>query len=302
MTPTSTLVPWLLVLLAGALWGSGALVVAHLLARTDLNSLEIALARFLIGLPALAWPLLRSGRLFVRRDNAWVLLVGVAMAINVTCWFEAINRVGAAIATVIALCLAPVIVGIISVLTGIERISFRLVSAVLMAVGGTVLIVLGGVTSGPTHTSLIGVGFAMLSALMYSILSLGTHRAVSKGDYSSVAFDCNFVAALSMIVMMTVIGPVGDTGQGALNAWRLLDAQDILWLIYMGLGTASLAFWAFATGARRLSPTRVTVATLIEPLIAAVLGVIILGETLHVSQIVGAVGLFGAILLLARDR
>ena len=301
MTPTSTLVPWLLVLLAGALWGSGALVVAHLLAHTGLNSLEIALARFLIGLPALAWPLLRSGRLFVRRGNAWVLLVGVAMAINVTCWFEAINMVGAAIATVIALCLAPVIVGIISVLTGIERISFRLVSAVLMAVGGTALIVLGGVTSGPTHTSLMGVGFAMLSALMYSILSLGTHRAVSRGDYSSVAFDCNFVAALSMMVMMAVIGPVGDT-EGELNTWRLLDAQDILWLIYLGLGTASLAFWAFATGARRLSPTRVTVATLIEPLIAAVLGVIILGETLHVSQIVGAVGLFGAILLLARDR
>jgi len=301
MTPTSTLVPWLLVLLAGALWGSGALVVAHLLAHTGLNSLEIALARFLIGLPALAWPLLRSGRLFVRRDNAWVLLVGVAMAINVTCWFEAINFVGAAIATVIALCLAPVIVGIISVLTGIERISFRLVSAVLMAVGGTALIVLGGVTSGPTHTSLMGVGFAMLSALMYSILSLGTHRAVSRGNYSSVAFDCNFVAALSMMVMMSAIGPMGDT-EGALNAWRLLGAQDILWLIYLGLGTASLAFWAFATGARRLSPTRVTVATLIEPLIAAVLGVIILGETLHVPQIVGAVGLFGAILLLARDR
>jgi DME family drug/metabolite transporter len=302
MTPTSTLVPWLLVLLAGALWGSGALVVAHLLARTDLNSLEIALARFLIGLPALAWPLLRSGRLFVRRDNAWVILVGVAMAINVTCWFEAINRVGAAIATVIALCLAPVIVGIISVLTGLERVSFRFVFAVLLAVGGTVLIVLGGATSGSTHASLSGVGFAMLSALMYSILSLGTHRAVSRGNYSSVAFDCNFVAALSMLFMMLAIGQMGETGQGTLNAWRLLDAQDILWLIYMGLGTASLAFWAFATGARRLSPTRVTVATLIEPLIAAVLGVIILGETLHMPQIVGAFGLFGAILLLARDR
>lgn len=301
MTPTSTLVPWLLVLLAGSLWGSGALVVAHLLAHTGLNSLEIALARFLIGLPALAWPLLRSGRLFARRGNIWVLLVGVAMAINVTCWFEAINRVGAAIATVIALCLAPVIVGIISVLAGIERVSYRLVSAVLLAVGGTALIVLGGEASGPVQTSLAGVGFAMLSALMYSLLSLGTHRAVSRGDHSSVAFDCNFVAALTMMVMMAVIGRTGSPAHGA-NAWLLLDAQDILWLTYMGLGTASLAFWAFATGARRLSPTRVTVATLIEPLIAAVLGVIVLGETLHAPQIAGAIGLFGAILLLARDK
>jgi DME family drug/metabolite transporter len=302
MSSTSPLVPWLLVLLAGALWGSGALVVAHLLAHTGLNSLEIALARFLIGLPALAWPLLRSGRLFAARSNAWVLLVGVAMAINVTCWFEAINRVGAGIATVIALCLAPVIVGVISVLTGIERISYRLVSAVILAVGGTALIVLGGTSSGTSHASLTGVGFAVLSALMYSILSLGTHRAVSRGDHSSVAFDCNFVAALSMPVIMIAIGQTGGTGQGTLDAWRLLDVKDILWLMYLGLGTASLAFWAFATGARRLSPTRVTVATLIEPLIAAVLGVIILGETLHAPQIAGAFGLFGAILLLARER
>ena len=65
--------------------------------------------------------------------------------------------------------------------------------------------------------------------------------------------------------------------------------------------TAALALLAFSWGAARLSPTALTVATLVEPLTAVLLAAAFLGERLQPAQWVGALLLMGGIWGLGRD-
>jgi DME family drug/metabolite transporter len=66
------------------------------------------------------------------------------------------------------------------------------------------------------------------------------------------------------------------------------------WFLYLGVVTAALALLAFSWGAARLTPTALTVATLVEPLTAVVLAAVFLGEKLSAWQWLG-----GALLLLS---
>jgi DME family drug/metabolite transporter len=66
------------------------------------------------------------------------------------------------------------------------------------------------------------------------------------------------------------------------------------WFLYLGVVTAALALLAFSWGAARLSPTALTVATLVEPLTAVALSALLLGEQLQARQYAG-----GALLLLS---
>ena len=66
------------------------------------------------------------------------------------------------------------------------------------------------------------------------------------------------------------------------------------WYLYLGVVTAALALLVFSWGAARLTPTALTVATLIEPLTAVLLAAVLLGQTLSATQWLG-----GALLLLS---
>lgn len=62
----------------------------------------------------------------------------------------------------------------------------------------------------------------------------------------------------------------------------------------LGLVTAALALLAFSWGSARLSPSTLTVATLMEPLTAVLLSALLLNQSLRASQWMG-----GALLLLS---
>jgi DME family drug/metabolite transporter len=78
------------------------------------------------------------------------------------------------------------------------------------------------------------------------------------------------------------------------------DVPPQAWLLYLGVVTAALALLAFSWGAARLSPTALTVATLLEPLTAVLLSAWLLDEPLGAAQSLGAVLLLLAIWGLGR--
>ena len=77
-------------------------------------------------------------------------------------------------------------------------------------------------------------------------------------------------------------------------AWPAEVAPEA-WLLYLGVVTAALALLAFSWGAARLTPTALTVATLVEPLTAVALAALLLGERLSGWQWIGGALLMGSI-------
>lgn len=272
---------------AGVLWGTGALVVNVLVGTHGFTPQNISFWRFLVGAAVL---LALFGRSLswrrLRPLAGTVLLAGMAMAGYVLLWFLGIERMGAAVPTLIALCIPPVLVTALAVARRQERADRQLLGILAGALAGTALIVIpqesatvGGVSNG----MLAGVAFSIGSAVLYAGFSMISGRI-------SIALGAGpATACLTLVAAATM----GLTGLFRPLSWPV-DVPPQVWFLYLGVVTAALALLAFSWGAARLNPTALTVATLLEPLTALVLSSGLLGQHLSALQWCG-----GGLLLLS---
>lgn len=272
---------------AGVMWGTGALVVNVLVAMHGFTPENVSFWRFVIGSVVLVGIFGRSiswSRL--RPLLVTVLLAGAAMAGYVLLWFLGIEQMGAAVPTLIALCLPPVIVTIIAVARGQEIADLQLLLVLSGAIVGTFLIITrhGATTADVnSHSTLLGVAFSIGSALLYAGFSMISGR-ISIALGAGPATACLTVVAAVVMGFSALCRPLTWPADVPLQAW----------LLYLGVVTAALALLAFSWAAARLKPTALTVATLLEPLTAVALSAFLLGQHFGALQWAG-----GALLLLS---
>ncbi|ALT76365.1 DMT family transporter [Paucibacter sp. KCTC 42545] len=277
---------------AGVLWGTGALIVNLLVEKHGFTPANISFWRFLVGAVVLLAVFGRQiswGRL--RPLLGTVLMAGIAMAGYVLLWFLGIEQMGAAVPTLIALCLPPVIVTVIAVARGQERADLQLLLVLVGAIVGTVLIVIQhgphASSSGSANDAALGVVFSIGSALLYAGFSTISGR-ISVALGAGPATACLTVVAAAAMGLFGLYRPL---------TWPS-DVPPQAWFLYLGVVTAALALLAFSWGAARLKPTALTVATLLEPLTAVVLSTVLLGQQLGVTQWFGGVLLLLSIFVL----
>jgi DME family drug/metabolite transporter len=280
---------------AGVLWGTGALVVNVLIAQHGFTPQSISFWRFGIGAVVLV---MVFGRRIVWKKLKPLLLTvflsGLAMAGYVLLWFLGIEYMGAAIPTLIALCLPPVIVTIIAVIRGQERVDVSLVLVLVGAVIGTLLIILkqeASLQGVDSHKTLFGILFSIGSALLYAGFSMVSGR-ISIALGAGPATACITVVAAGVMSFFALYQPF---------IWPT-DIPPQAWFLYLGVVTAALALLAFSWGAARLKPTALTIATLLEPLTAMVLSALLLHQHLSAWQWVGSVLLLISIWLLGKRK
>jgi drug/metabolite transporter, DME family len=278
---------------AAFLWGTGALVVNLLIARFGLSPESISFWRFVVGALLLIALFARPAHWArLRAHGAWLAGAGACMAMYVLCWFLGIARIGAAVPTLIALCLPPVLVTMVAVARGRERLDAGLVATLAAALAGTALVVMrhGGMAAGtPGEVVLAGVGFSVASAVLYAGFTLVSGRLSQALGAGPATMGLTVVAA-AVMGLSALYTPL---------AWPD-EIPPEAWLLYLGLVTAALALLAFSWGAARLTPTALTVATLVEPLTAVLLAALLLGEALSAAQWLGAVLMLASIAALGR--
>ncbi len=283
---------------AAFLWGTGSLVVNLLVARHGYHPQSISFWRFVLGAASL---LLVFGRampwLRVLREGAPLLAAGTVMASYVLLWFIGIAHIGAAIPTLIALCLPPVFVTAWALARGRQRASLSLLAILAASLVGTVLLIggggggAGGARPGATVADWVsGVAASVGSALLYAGFTL-VSPGLSQKWGAGTATTALTLAATAVMGLSGVVWPLQLPREATPEAW----------LLYLGMVTAALALLAFSWGAARLSPTALTVATLVEPLTAVLLAAAFLGERLQPAQWLGALLLMGGIWRLGKD-
>lgn len=278
---------------AGVLWGTGALVVNVLVAQHGFTPENVSFWRFVIGAVVLLGVFGRT-ILWCRLQPLLltVFFAGTAMAGYVLLWFLGIEQIGAAIPTLIALCLPPVIVTIVAVARGQETADLELVLVLSGAIVGTVLVITehGTTASGVGSGNIpLGVAFSIGSAFLYAFFSMISGR-ISIALGAGPATACLTVVAAAVMSLSALFRPI---------TWPT-EIPPQAWFLYLGVVTAALALLAFSWGAARLKPTALTVATLLEPLTAMVLSAFLLGQHFGPLQWVGGFLLLLSILLLGR--
>jgi drug/metabolite transporter, DME family len=267
----------LYVALAGLAWGTGGPTGALLFQHSGLNSTAVSFWRLLGGAVwlAIACRVLARGPIVQQFAAAPLryLLSGLGLAVCQLGYFAAIPRVGVAVATVVSLGAGPVFIA----LGARERIT----STLLIAVLGLGLLVSG---DGGGHGSLPGIAFSLLSAAGYALTTL-----LNRDQQDPI-----ISAFLGFATGATMLLPVAMTGSitPAAVSWPLLA--------YFGLVPTALAYALFYTGLRAVRGSTAAVIALIEPLLAAAIGVLAFHEHLSTVSLTGAAVLLAAVLLQAR--
>jgi DME family drug/metabolite transporter len=289
------------VLLGAAAWGSTG-TAAHF-APAGTSSASIGAARIALGgLLLLAFAVSTAGRRLdirrllaaSRRARAALVLAAVAVSGYQLCFFTAVRMTGVAIGTVVAIGSAPVFTGALSRLTGGPRLDIRWMAATAAAVAGCVVLVTGGQAGGvgAGGVGAGGVGLALAAGCCYAIYAVAASRLIRAGNSETAVMGLLFGGAAVLLAPVLAAGSPG---------W-LLTARGLALIAYLGVVTTALAYLFYGRGLRTVSaPVAVTLG-LAEPVVAAILGLVVLGERLTITDFVGLalVGLALATLVGAR--
>ncbi|MEU0480616.1 EamA family transporter [Streptosporangium sp. NPDC006013] len=309
MTHVSVRRGLLYVSIAATAWGTGGAAGALLYQAGGLGPVAVSFWRFAAG----AAMLLLAGRLLglgetrpagddpapggtrsaepitVRRPRRGaalgrILVTGVAMAVYQTAYFAAIAGSGLAVATVVTIGATPVLVAAGGRLLLGERLGAAGLGAVTIALTGLAMLTLD---DGSATFSAAGIGWALLSAAGYAGVTL-LNRA-SSGEPYRTAMGGFVVGGLCLLPVALAQGllPSGDP----LASWAIIA--------FLGTVPTALAYGLFFTGLAAVRATTASVISLVEPVGAALLGILLLGERLTVPAACGGVLLLGAVALLA---
>jgi DME family drug/metabolite transporter len=256
---------------ASVLWGTAG--TAGLLVSAD--SVALAAARLVIGGTALALLARADLKTAVRPG---LLLAAVAVAAYQLCYFAAVARTGVAIGTVVAIGSGPVFTGVLSWVLHRRRPSGRWALATTAAVCGcAALIVGGGAQAGGQLVS--GVLFALLGGVLYAFYAVSAAKAIEEGAASNAVMGVMFGGAAVLMLPVLLINGVGWLG----------EPRGLLAVLYLRLGTTALSYFLYGRGLRTTPVATAATLALTEPAVAALLGVVVLGERLAPVSIAGLV-------------
>lgn len=276
----------LLVLLASALWGTTGTAASF--APAGASPLSIGAATMGVGGLLL---LAIAGRSAFEVPRSGLLVVGaLAVAVYPLAFYSSMALAGVAVGTVVTLGSAPVFAAILERVVDGVRLDGRWALSAALAVSGLLLITGGGWTEASTST-VLGALLGLLGGAGYVVYSWSASRIMRQGHGSRAVMGAMFGAGA--LILLPVLA---FTGGPLLGSPSGLVVAGYLAVIPMGL-----AYVLFGAGLRRTSTSAATTLSLLEPVIAAVLGVLVVGERLGVGAWCGMV-LIGAGLVLVSTR
>jgi drug/metabolite transporter, DME family len=216
-----------------------------------------------------------------------VLLAGVCVAVYQAGFFVAVADTGVAIGTVVAIGSAPAFTGLLGRAFAGERLERRWVAATALACGGVCLLVLGGGAS--ASVSAAGIGLALVAGAGYSGYAVASKRMLDAGAAPQNVMTAVFGVGAVVLLPVFAIVPAGG----------LLSPGGAALVLYLAAVPTALAYVLFARGLERIGAGETATLTLAEPLTAAALGVIVLGERPGVAAAAGAALVLGGLALLA---
>jgi len=251
------------------------------------NPSAIVVIRFFGGVFVLFALLLvsRASTRLSMQDRMIAFAIGAAQAVQSFALYSSLERISVGLAMIIFY-VFPLIVGVLASAIGQERLTGRLVTALIIAFLGLVL-VFNIAGPGP---DLAGALFAGLAAIGWTIVVVFGTQLASGGDARVVTLHIQLSAlilfSLSLVVTGEVRFPVSRDG------WLALALIPFLY------GAAMAAFF---TATQIIGSVRTSLMMNFEAVSAIVLGYLVLGQTLTSLQLAGAAIVIAA-LFVARRR
>nr|WP_051059135.1 EamA family transporter [Nocardiopsis lucentensis] len=280
------------VLGAAVLWGTTG--TASSLAPDGAHAAAIGAAGLTLG-GLLLFLTGRGSLALVRATDTrtrWVLALGaLAVAGYPLSFYPAVDQAGVAVATVITLGSAPVFSGLLAWWTERVRPTRRWSAATVAAVAGCAVLVFGSEAAGDGANA-AGVFLALTAGASYALYAVIAGALIRRGHPSGAVMGALFAGG-GLVTLPVLLS--ADT------AW-LATASGALVALHLAMLTVFVAYRLFGMGLRHTPASVATTLTLAEPAVAALLGVVVVGERLSAASWAGmAVLALGLVILRAPE-
>ncbi|MFI1180338.1 DMT family transporter [Streptomyces sp. NPDC020799] len=222
---------------------------------------------------------------------ARLLVTGLGLTVFQAAYFAAVDATGVTVGTVVTLGAAPVLAALGGRLFMGERLGAGGRLAVSGVFAGLAVLLLGNDGTGAVRPA--GVGLALLSAAGYAVVTVHGRHVGRTGR----AHDPFTTTLTSFAVSAACLLPLA-AAEGLWPHTRELGGTLAMTAYLVSVPTA-LAYALFFAGLAVVRATTVTVITLLEPVTAAVVAVLLLGERLTAATALGTAVLLCAVAGLA---
>lgn len=216
----------------------------------------------------------------IKKEIPLLLASGVAMGINWILLFEAYKYTTVSVAT-LSYYFAPVIVTVVCPILFKEKLTRKQIICFAMSTLGLVMITgIGDVGGGK---DLIGILFGLGAAVFYASVIL-----LNKFIKNVEGIHRTFLQFLSAIVILIpyVIVTSGVT-LGNLNSVGWVN------LLIVGLIHTGVTYCMYFSSLKELPGQKAAILSYIDPLVAVLISVTILGETMTLWQVIGGILILG---------
>ena len=279
----------LMLLTVVLLWALNLSMTKYILEH-GLESLSYATVRYglagaiFVGLTLLAQRTLR----IERRHVSVMVLAAVVLFVNQVCFVLALD---ATTATTIGLLIGtiPIFAALLGVVLGRERPRPRFWAAAAISSFGVALVALG--SGGDVSGSYVGILLGLAMAATWA----GYSVAVTPLMQTYSPWHVSAVVICGAWLLIAVVGLPDTRAQDWQLGWEI---WVLLVLATLGPLVVTNILWFRAL--HRIGPARATLATNLQPFVAAVLAVVLLSEPLDVAQIAGGALIAGGIFVARR--
>lgn len=264
---------WALVV-SCVLWGTTGTAASFF--SDDVSPIAIGASTMTLG-GALLFIASRRAALAVIRDRAmrgWLVAAALGMVAYPLTFYASMDLAGVAIGNVVSLGSGPIFAALLEWRVTRRRLTLRWMLSAAIAITGMALLVVGGHGEGsPVDAASIpaGVALGLVAGAGYALFTFASGILIRAGHSGRGTMGAAFgIAAVPLAVVLLVAGAPLFTGPANVGI-----------ALYLAVGPMFIAYLFFAVGVRVLASSTVTVITLLEPLVATLLAVLVVGERLE---------------------
>jgi len=251
----------------------------------SVSSGELALYRAILATALIGIYLLVTGQKIpfglIKKMIPLLLASGIAMGFNWILLFEAYKYTTVSVAT-LSYYFAPVIVTAVCPIIFREKLSAKQIICFVMSTVGIVMITgIGNV--GESGTDHIGILFGLGAAVLYATVIL-LNKFIKNVDGIHRTF-LQFIAAIITLIPYVMLTS-GITLGG-------LDTKGWICLLIVGFVHTGITYFLYFSSLKELPGQKAAILSYIDPLVAVLISVTVLGENMTIPQAIGGILILG---------
>lgn len=277
-----------MVFLAGICWGVISVFIKGL-TSFDYDSFDIMCFRSWASVVLMFIFFLMRDRslLKIKLRDIWMFIgTGIfSLTFFSYCYFTSIVRSGAAVAVVL-LYTSPIFVMLMSAVVFKERITLKKIVALILTFIGCVLV--AGLIGTGSRLSMGALLLGLGAGFGYALYSIFAGFAVKKYSSLTVTFYTFLFSGITLPIFRNPVALIGS-----------VSLQVIPWIVGTSIICTVLPYLCYTWGLGKMEAGKAAVLVTVEPLVGAIIGILIYHEDANLFKLLGIVLIFSAVILLS---